>query len=190
MKRSGLNLLLDWVLLIVTFVTILTGLVLLLCFHAGDAAFASSALGLSKLLWLNLHRFSCVVMAICVVLHIGLHWKLFRTRLSRFIMRKTKRWVDSEVIMYTTLFVATFTGFALWLALQGSSPVFGPVLIGRASLVRHPWIDTHYTFSLISLMFVIHHTAHRWRFMVRRAQNARVSQRGNNAVTIKNQVTI
>jgi hypothetical protein len=183
MQRRELNLLLDWILLVTALVTFSTGLVLLLCFHVGDRAFAISALGQSKLFWLNLHRFLAVIVTIGTVTHVGLHWRAFRSILTNVFTRR-RRPINSELIMYIVFFTAMLTGLVAWLVLEGSSPILGPAVIGFASSTRHPWIDTHHISSLISLGLIVHHVGHRWRFMVRRARQDSVRRKdtNNNAV--------
>jgi hypothetical protein len=170
MRRREANVLLDWVLLAAGLLAYSTGLVLLLRFHVGDGAFAASTLGLGKLVWLNLHRFSAAAVALGVLVHVGLHWRAFRAKLTDVVRRRTKRPIHSELVMYVAFFVAASAGLVAWLVLEGSSPVFGPALIGRASGIRHPCIDTHHVSSLVSLVLVAHHVGHRWRLMARRAR--------------------
>jgi hypothetical protein len=177
MQRRELNLLLDWSLLVAALATFSTGLVLLLCLHAGHGAFATSALGQSKLVWLNLHRFSAAVTALGVVTHVGLHWRAFRAKLTNVVTRRTKRPINSELVMYVAFFVAAFTGLVAWLVLEGASPILGPAVIGRANSTRHPWIDTHHISSLMSLVLIVHHIGHRWRLMVRRARPVAVARK-------------
>ncbi len=181
MQRQELNLLLDWILFVASFLTFSTGLVLLVSFHIGDGAFVISALGQSKLFWLNLHRFSAAVVATGTVTHVGLHWRAFRSRFPNIVTKWTRRPINSELIMYTAFLIAALTGLVAWLVLEGSSPLFGPAVIGRASNTRHPWIDTHHISSLASLLLIVHHVGHRWRFMVRRPRSVAVARKGANS---------
>ncbi|MEW6264470.1 MAG: DUF4405 domain-containing protein [Thermodesulfobacteriota bacterium] len=177
MPRREFNLLLDWILFVAALMTFSTGLVLLLCFHMGHGALTISALGQSKLFWFNLHRLSAAVMTTGAVTHVGLHWRAFRGTLTNVVTRRRRRPINSELTMYTALFIAALTGFVAWLVLEGSSPLFGPAFIGRASSTRHPWIDTHHTASLLSFLLIVHHVGHRWRFMVRRARPGAVARK-------------
>jgi hypothetical protein len=174
MPRRELNRLVDWVLLVAAFATFSTGLVLLLGLHVGRGASAASALGQGKLLWLNLHRFSAAATVLGVVTHVALHGRAFLARLTTVVRRTTKRRIGSEPVMYAAFLVAAVTGLVAWLFVEGSSPVLGPAVIGRANAARHPWIDTHHVASLVSLVFVVHHVGHRLRFMVGRARPAAV----------------
>lgn len=177
MQRRQLNLLLDWGLLCTALVTFSTGLVLLLRFHAGQGAFATAAFGVNKLVWVNVHRLSAVLVLADVITHVGLHWRAFCGRFTNVATRGTRRRVDSELVMYTAFLIAALTGLAAWLVVEGSSPLFGPAVIGRAHSTRHPWIDTHHISSLVLLALVVHHGGHRWRFMVRRARPVAVARK-------------
>jgi hypothetical protein len=167
MQRRRLNISLDWLLLVAALVAFPTGVVLLLCFHMGNGAFATTALGLGKLAWLNLHRFAAAVLVATVVSHVALHWRAFRKMIMNFVTRATKKRIRSEPLMYGAFFIAAVTGLVAWLALEGSSPLFGPALIGRASGTRHPWVDAHHITSLMALLLVAHHVRHRFRLMRR-----------------------
>ncbi len=163
MERRGWNLLLDWTLLVGALATFTTGLVLLVGLHMGRGAFAASALGVGKLVWLNIHRLSAVLVVAGVGTHAALHWRAFRG----VLVGRTTRIISSERILYAAFLVAAVSGLIAWLVLEGSSPLLGPALTGRASGARHHWIDTHHIASLVSLGFVVHHVGHRGRFLVR-----------------------
>lgn len=167
MKRAGLNLFVDWALVFPTLGVFLTGLVLLLCFHVGAGANATSAFGIHRLLWLDIHRLSGVLVAGGVLTHVGLHWRPFCGRLVRRHAGKAVARFDAELITYIGFFVAALTGFAAWLVLDGSSPILGPVVLGPAASSRHVWIDAHNISSLASLVLVLHHVGHRCKAMFR-----------------------
>jgi len=126
-------------------------------------------MGLGKLFWLDLHRFSSIVAAIGVVIHVALHWKIFRRTLVKFAAKGERRPINSETIMYAACFIAMLTGLVSLFALQGSPPVFGPVVFGPMQGVRHHWIDVHNISALILFALVIHHVGHRQSFMIRQA---------------------
>jgi hypothetical protein len=181
MQRRELNLLLDWALFVASFVTFSTGLVLLIWFHMGNGAFAIAALGHSKLFWLNLHRLSAAVVATVTVTHVGLHWRAFRSRLTNIVTNRTRRPINSELIMYIAFFIAALTGLVAWSVMEGSSPLFGPAIIGRTGSSRHPWIDTHHISSLVSLLLIVNHVGHRWGFMGRRPRPVEVAGKKVNS---------
>lgn len=168
MQRRNLHLLQNWIFLVISLTTFSTGLVLFICFHIGQGAFNSTALGAGRLFWLNVHRISALVVVAVVVIHLDRHWRVFRSRLTNIFTRRRKKPINSEVVMYIVFFVSTLTAFVAWLVLEGSSPLFGPAVIGRVGATRHPWIDTHNLVSLVSLVLIVHHIWHRWRLMLRR----------------------
>ena len=176
MQRRQWKLLLDWVLLAAGLTTFSTGLVLLFCFHVGQGPFATSALGADRIVWLNVHRLFAVPVILCVITHVGLHFKTFLARLKNVARRGARRPINSELIMYAAFSVAVFTGLVAWWVLAGSSPLFGPAVIGRAGSTRHSWIDTHHISALVSLMLVAHHVGHRRRFLFRRARRGAISR--------------
>lgn len=182
MQRRRLNLVLDWLLVASGFVAFSTGLVLLVRFHMGDGAFATTGLGLGRLVWLNLHRFAATLLTVGVATHVALHWRAFSRTILNAIAGSTKKRIHSEPVMYGAFTVAALAGFVAWLILDGSSPVSGPAIIGRASGARHPWIDAHHLSSLVTVVLVVHHTSHRWRLMTARRQPPAARQMGTAAV--------
>jgi hypothetical protein len=176
MQHRKWKFLLDWVLLAAGLTTFSAGLVLLFCFHVGRGSYATSGLGVDRLVWLNLHRLSAVPVILCVITHVGLHFKTFLARLKNVARRRVRRRINSELIMYMAFFVTVSTGLVAWWVLPGSSPLFGPAVIGGASSTRHPWIDAHHISSLVSLVLIVHHIGHRWRFLSCRAHLGAISR--------------
>jgi hypothetical protein len=131
--------------------------------------------------WLNLHRLAAAMLAAAAVTHVALHWRAFRKMITNVVTRATKKRIHSEPLMYGAFSVAALTGLVAWLVLEGSSPPFGPAIIGRASDTRHPWIDTHHVSSLVAMVLVVHHVGHRWRLMVGRRHPSVVERRGEGA---------
>lgn len=165
--RREVNLKLNWFILIASFVTFATGFVLLTHLHAGSSAFATSALGVDKLVWLNVHRFSALVVVLFVVVHVGLHWRVFRRRFVNFVTRTLKRAKRADLVMYVAFFLTTLTSLVAWWVLDGSSPIFGPPIIGHRNPAWHSWLDVHEFTSLVALVLTVHHIKHHWRFMAR-----------------------
>jgi cation transport ATPase len=166
MQRRELNLQLNWVLLFAALMTFSTGLVTLLRLHMGPGAFASSAFGVDRLVWLNIHRLSAVLTLSAVTVHIVLHWRAFRSRLTRIFDKGKRRRVDIELLMYAAFIISALAGFVAWLVLEGSSPLLGPMNYVHLDHDRHHWIDVHHLISLVCLALVVHHAGHRLRFMV------------------------
>jgi len=172
MQHRRLSFFVDWLLLFAGFVTFSSGLVLLICFHMGHGAWATTALGVSRLVWTNLHRITAILMLAGVVTHVGLHFKTFKIRFKNVIAPGAKRPINSELIMYVVAFVAVAAALVAWWVIGGASPLRGPVVMGRLSNPRHLWIDTHHFSSLLLLVLVSHHVGHRRRFLFRRPRAA------------------
>jgi hypothetical protein len=168
MRRRERNLLFNWILLFAGFAAYATGIVLLLRLHMGPGAFAASAFGVGRLIWLDIHRISAALTFAAVIAHLVLHWRAFRGRIVKVFNRRTKHAIDSEILMYAAFTVSFVAGLTAWLIVGGSSPFFGPLIAGHASGVWHHWIDVHHLASLVSLVFVVHHVGHRVRFMLGR----------------------
>ncbi len=167
MQRRALKLLVNWTVLFAALITFSSGLVLLLKFHMGHGAFAASAFGVDKLVWLNVHRLAAIPLVAGILTHTLLNWRAFRGRLGKRVSRSTGKRSDRELHMYACFFIAALTGLVAWLAVEGSSPLLGPALTARASGVRHPWIDVHNLTAVMSLVLVAQHVRCRWRAMGR-----------------------
>jgi hypothetical protein len=171
MRRVNLRLLVDSVLLGAALLTFASGLVLLLAFHVDHGTARSSALGLGRLAWLNLHRIPALVVAAGLMLHLAVDWKAFRTRLRNFVRRDRNPHAVAENLLCLTLATAVLAGLAAWLLLDGSALLLAPAPRGPASASRHGLIDIHNVAGLVALPLAVHHIAHRWRWLVRTIQS-------------------
>ena len=166
MQRHTRLLLTNWVLFLGGSVAFSTGLILLFRFHMGPGAWATTALGVDRLVWLNMHRCAVVLIVPSLLVHIGLHWRPFRARIVNTLTRPQNVKLYPDLILYATFFCGAATGLISWWMLEGSTPVFGPAAVGRLVGMRHLVIDVHHLSSLVSLGFTAHHLRHRWRRMV------------------------
>lgn len=167
MSRNELKILIDVVLLTAAVVAFTSGFLLLFGFHVGNGVFRASAMGLSRLAWLNLHRLSALALTAALGLHLALNWKAFAARLRRGFSRKSGSKNGSELILYLTFGAAAITGLVVWLIVGGSAPLTGPVRFGPLPHTRHRFVDIHYIVGLVALVLTVHHVGHRWRRMVR-----------------------
>ena len=170
MHQRELKLSINWILLSVSTVTFSTGLVILICLHMGEGATASNAWGMGRLVWLNIHRLTAIVVVFIVAIHIGLNWPSFSRRFVNLINKKMKKPLNTELILYFAFFISILTSFTAWLVVEDSTPLFGPAVIEPMSHIRHHWIDIHHISSLVSLILIVHHIGHRSKFMVSKAR--------------------
>lgn len=167
LRKTTLNLVIDALMLAASLLSFASGLVLLLRFHVGGGAFATEAMGLSRLWWLNLHRLPAVVVLATAAMHIALHWKPLFARTTKAM--KTCRHPGADRVMYWAFPVVAAAGFVAWF-MDGSSPMAGPAVLGYPSHARHAWIDVHNVAGVVALPVTLHHTLHRWNWMVRTAR--------------------
>jgi hypothetical protein len=165
MRRRELNLLLERGLLPCALILFSTGLVLLFGFHMGAGALSVQAFAVNKLIWLNVHRVSAALVIAGVTAHVALYWRALVFRLT--MTATGRRRVGLEPIFYAACCVSALTGLVAWLILDGSTPMFGPALIGGLSHVRHHWIDAHHIVSLLALALLADHVGHRFHVLTR-----------------------
>jgi hypothetical protein len=143
--------------------TLVSGLVLFFGFHVGPGGFRTSALGLSRLVWLNGHRFCAVGALVTAVLHASSNTRLIGARLRRTFLRAPAGKDVREVVFYLVFLVVELTGFAAWLVIGDSTPLLGPVRLGPIPEYRHHWIDLHNLNGLASCYLALRHVRARWR---------------------------
>jgi hypothetical protein len=167
MTRARAKLLLDLVLLPAAVLTFGSGLFLLLCFHAGPGPDRLSALGLSRIAWLDLHRLSALVVAAGIATHVTLNGRAFVARLRGAFTGPGASGGGLELLTYAATATVLVTGLVAWWVLDGSAPLGGPIPPGRLPHLRHAWVDTHDLAGLLALALVVHHVGHRWRGLAR-----------------------
>jgi hypothetical protein len=167
MRRNQFKLLVDVLLLVAAFLTFASGVFLFFDFHVGEGAFRTSALGLTRLTWLNFHRLPALMVVAGIGLHVALNWGGFVTRLRRGFSRGHKSRAITELVMYATCGTVAMTGIAVWLFISGSAPIEGPFWLGQPHHIRHQLVDVHNIAGLVALGLTTHHVGHRWRAMVR-----------------------
>lgn len=167
MTRNQFKLLVDVVVLVAALLTFVSGMFLFFDFHVGKGAFRTSAFGLSRLTWLNIHRLSALIVVAEIGFHVALNWKGFVARLSSSFSRNRKSRGISELILYVTFATVALTGIVVWLFVLGSAPLAGPVPLGQPHPIRHQLVDIHNIAGLLALALTVHHVGHRWGQMVR-----------------------
>ncbi|MGJ5814370.1 DUF4405 domain-containing protein [Paludibaculum fermentans] len=145
-----------------------TGLLLLTHFHAGAGALRASALGQSRLVWVNLHRISALAFLAAVAVHVQLHWRPIQAQFERVFGRRPGNVSRADLVLYIGSAVVSVTGLTAWFAVSGSPPLFGPVTLSGLAPQRLFWIDLHHWSGLIVLPAVVIHVRRRFR-SIRRA---------------------
>jgi heme/copper-type cytochrome/quinol oxidase subunit 2 len=167
MRRTHFKLVVDVVLLVAAFLTFASGLVLFLDLHRDMGALRTSALGLSRLAWLNLHRLPALLVVTAIVLHLAFNWAAFVARLRNSFARKSKSRGIPELALYVTFWTVALTGIVAWFFVSGSAPLAGPVPLGWLYHTRHHLIEVHHSVGFVALTLAVHHVGHRWHRMVR-----------------------
>lgn len=144
-----------------------TGLLLLTHFHVGAGSLRESALGQSRLVWVNLHRISALALVVAVAVHTQLHWLPIASQIGRVLGTRPGKVSRADLVLYVGFAVVSATGLTAWLVVPGSPPLFGPVTLSRLALQREIWIDLHHMSGLIVLPAVIIHVRRRFRSILR-----------------------
>jgi hypothetical protein len=165
--RAILNYWVDTVMLAAGAVVFPTALVLLTRFHMGHGAFATSAFGIPRLVWLNTHRLAAIVVLAGVAAHSCLHCRTIIMRVSRAFKDRPGKAKASDLVLYFCFALDLLTGFLAWLLLPGSAPLYGPVRLGHLEPMRHMFIDLHNFAGLALLPAVVIHTCRHLRWILR-----------------------
>ena len=149
-----------------------TGIVLLTQFHVGEGALCTSGFGLSRLLWTNIHRLSAVACFAAVVAHGVLRRRPLLVRLGRALKRLPGKASRADLVLYFGFVAVAVTASIAWFAVQGSTPLLGPVRLTHLEPVRHHWIDLHNLSALILFPAAIIHVRRHlpWMFRVGKQQ--------------------
>jgi hypothetical protein len=167
MKRSELESPVSLLLLVTGTVAFATGLVLLTQFHMGHGSFQAEALGLSRLVWLDLHRLSSLGALGALVIHLALHWRALWGRVRSAFGPRRARGTVAELLLYAAFTTTVVAGFAAWWLVGGAAPLLGPIPPGLAPHGRHHLVDLHHLTGLLALALTVNHVGHRLRQLVR-----------------------
>jgi hypothetical protein len=109
---------------VATMAVFVTGLVLFSRFHIGDGARRIAWLGLSKFIWLSIHKASAVAFVAVLIAHIVLHREYIATVAGKWrngLARKVKSKTAIQFIFLAFIAVILWTGFYPWISMPGAT---------------------------------------------------------------------
>jgi hypothetical protein len=165
--RAQVNNAADFIAIGAAIVVFGTGLVLLTHFHVGGGSLRGSGLGLSRLVWVNLHRLSALALVAAVAVHAQIHWRAIAAQFGRAFGRRQGKASRADLVLYLGFAVASMAGLIAWFAAPGSPPLFGPVTLSHAAGQRHAWLDVHHVSGLIVLPAAVIHIRRHFQWIVR-----------------------
>jgi hypothetical protein len=143
-----------------------TGLLLLTFFHMGHGPLRGSEFGVSRLAWVDIHRFGAIALLAAIAIHVQIHWRAIAARIVRAWRRLPGGARRSDLALYAGFAAISLTGLIAWFVAPGSPPVLGPASLGRAAPERHVWIDLHNLSGFIALPAAIVHVRRHLRWML------------------------
>ena len=144
-----------------------TGTLLLACFHMGEGSLRSSGFGLSRLVWVDIHRLSAAAWFVAVTVHGALHWRPLVVRLSRACKGLPGKASRADLALYLGFVASAVTASMAWFVVPGSPSLLGRVAVARLAPARHLWIDLHNRAGVILLPAVIVHVRNHLACMLR-----------------------
>lgn len=155
MRRALVNYWIDIAALVSALVVFSTGLILLTRFHMGPhEADRLAGLGLSRTAWINLHRWTAVVMTVSVAVHVGMHWRIAVARVRSAFPRMPGKAPRSDPVLYFGFLVVTLAAFLAWLVLPRP--------------LHHAAIDIHNVAGLVLLTALVRHVRRHLGWLLRR----------------------
>ena len=155
--RASLNYWADVVAFLFGAIVLASGLLLLIRFHVGEGIMRSSAFGVSRLAWVNLHRLSAIPALAAVAVHTFQHWRPITTRVGRACGNLPGKAGPADLTLYFGFAISLLAGFAAWSILPGSPPLLEAIRPHHLQPVRHICIDIHNLSGLALLPAVIIH---------------------------------
>ncbi|MDD4924125.1 MAG: DUF4405 domain-containing protein [Dehalococcoidales bacterium] len=146
-----------------------------------------SAFGLTRYIWVEVHSWLSIALAILIFIHIILHinW-IYETvkRIKSYILKKQGLIIErylASIILFILFSFEIVSGFIIWLIMpRGVEDYYAMTSgIGRTfwGLQRNIWVDIHAWIAVIIVSFVIIHLIMHWRWIVGVIK-------GNNKVTV------
>ncbi len=155
MKIKGVSLGINLGLLIAGLLTVFTGFLVQIEYHLGSHTINSAnkyVYGFSYNNWSDTHKVAIVIMSICMLFHIYLHWKWYSTVLKKRLFAKNK-----QVLTLTIVFLlVAITGFLPWII----------DLFEGSHLCRKGFIEVHDKIAIILSIYLILHLVKRMKWFV------------------------
>ncbi len=122
--------------------TIFSGLLIQIQFHIGKNL-NSSVLSFNYSKWVSVHKISIILLSVLMIYHISLHWKWYKTIVTKKLLKK-----NVQVMTLTFIFLLTaITGFIPWII----------YLLKGSEIIRKAFIETHDKLAIIlSIYFILH----------------------------------
>ncbi len=133
--------------------------------------------GWPRYVWVDVHSWIGVVLAILIVVHLILHWRwLAETteKLKNYVLNGQKaaleRYITSFITLLTMAAFQLFSGVVVWLIMPRG---YGDFLFMKAGLgrtfwglQRNEWLDLHAWVAVAMVAIVIIHIIMHWRWIV------------------------
>jgi hypothetical protein len=142
-KRGRLNFWVDVVVLISGTLTLSSGCVMWTKFHIGRGVLNDVAFGVSRLTWLNVHRFTALVALASLAIHVYLHRHVIVAKVRRAWLRLPGRASRLDLLLYVCFVLTALGAVVAWFIVPGSAPLSGPVELGPLPAARHFFLDLH-----------------------------------------------
>lgn len=182
-SRARLNYLADIIAFAAGTVVFTTGLILLTRFHMGEGALNGSALGISRLSWVNTHRLTAVALLTAIAIHAYLHWHAVTVRVSHAYKNLSGKATRADLILYFGFAIELLAGLTAWLVLPGSPTLLGPVRLAPLNHVRHICIDVHNISGLILLPAAVIHVRRHFGWLLRASGLGRTTVFTRDSIT-------
>ena len=160
-KKTNVNRTLNTLNLFISFLILVTGLILFTQFHIGDGAYQKEWLGIEKNVWLIIHQISAIGFFFGFMAHIQMHWKYIKIVTKRWrinLPKKTKSRTLAQIILLIATLVVLCAGFYPWITMSGAT---------LEVTAFHNWIDVHNRVGLVFLFGMAVHIIRRWRRIFR-----------------------
>lgn len=136
-------------LLMVGFITIVSGLTLQLEFHIGGSRMVC---GINQTGWSTIHKIAIILFTLLMIEHYIAHFKWYKNVISKQLVGK-----NIQVIVLSILFlIVAITGYIPWLI----------NLSGGASIVRLFFIEIHDKVALILVIYLFLHLIKRGKWFM------------------------
>lgn len=137
-----------------------SGLLIAICYHAGDLLDEATVIGVNRSGWLCLHKIASVIALLGITIHVYLHTGWIKMLFKKKTLRRANKTTKITVLLLIAFIAASLTGITCWL-----------ILPAHVRLDTFEIIEIHEKIGIVLTVLFIFHFVNHWRWIAGKLRN-------------------